>query len=96
MDEAWEDVRSAVNRAHGMYWDGCHKIYLAMDAEEKTNMIEIGYEHHKPDFEKLKTWYDESCFLRFVSAVSTNHDNPNAGFDDLIPQGFDEEEEFDD
>jgi hypothetical protein len=32
--------------------------------------------------------------LRFIDAVSTNHENPNAGFETLIGQGdFDEDEE---
>ncbi len=32
-----------------------------------------------------------SCSLRFIDAVSTNHINPNAGFETLVSQ-FTEEE----
>jgi hypothetical protein len=41
----------------------------------------------------LKDWYASSCGLRFIQAVSTNHENPNAGFESLIGQGEDEVEE---
>jgi hypothetical protein len=43
--------------------------------------------------EQVKSWYEQSCGLRFVNAVYTNHENPNDGFCDLIPQAFDEDEE---
>jgi hypothetical protein len=35
----------------------------------------------------LQEWYEDSCGLRFIEAVSTNHENPNAGFETLIGQG---------
>jgi hypothetical protein len=41
---------------------------------------------------QVKNWYAKSCFLKFVDSVSTNEEDPNAGFTDLIPQGFDEED----
>jgi hypothetical protein len=41
--------------------------------------------------ETLKKWYDESCGLRFISAVRTDLDDPNAGFTNLISQ-FEEED----
>ena len=34
----------------------------------------------------LEDWWDRSYGLRFISSVRTNHDDPNAGFKDLIPQ----------
>jgi hypothetical protein len=42
-------------------------------------------------FETVKKWYDESCGLKFVSAVETNTADPNAGFESLIPQGAEDE-----
>ena len=36
-------------------------------------------------------WYENSCGLRFISAVHTNHADPNAGFIDLIGQGVEPE-----
>ena len=35
----------------------------------------------------LVTWWDESCGLKFINAVTTNHENPNAGYTSLIGQG---------
>lgn len=87
----WHLVKEMTRNAKGMYWDGCHKIYLAMDEAEKAKMIGYGYEHHEPDFYQLKGWYEESCGLRFVNAVFTNPD-ANAGFVTLIPQAFEEDE----
>ena len=46
-------------------------------------------------FETLKNWYDDSCGLRFIEAVSTNHENPNAGFETLIGQFENQEDEED-
>ncbi len=99
MDDAvWDLVENAVDKAKGMYWDGCHKIYLSMDDEDVAKMKEYGYEYHTPNLELLKEWFDQSCGLRFVNAVHTNHENPNAGYVQLIPQFFfdEDEEEFDD
>lgn len=92
----WAEVESKIHEAYGMYWDGCHKIYLAMDLEEVAKMKEYGYDYYTPDFDLLKEWFDKSCWLKFVNAVYTNHDDPNAGFFNLIPQGFFEDEEDDD
>ncbi len=40
-------------------------------------------------FKLIKRWWEQSCGLRFISAVSTNGINPNLGFEDLISQGED-------
>jgi hypothetical protein len=45
--------------------------------------------------ETVKKWYDESCGLRFVQSVETNHEDPNEGFVSLIGQFEDEEDEDD-
>lgn len=94
-DPIWDEVDEALSLALGMYWDGCHKIYLAMDDAEVTNMIELGYEHYPTDLDLLKQWYEQSCGLRFVSAVHTNIEDPNAGFVQLIEQ-FHFEDELED
>lgn len=91
-EHAWGLVKSAVNRAKAMHFDGCHKIYLSMDDEQVKEMIGYGYDVVKPDFDKLKGWYDESCGLRLVSAVYTVAGNPNDGYDQLIPQFFEDDE----
>lgn len=81
-------------------FDGCHKIYLAMD-EEEAKWFQENYEITfvgTPE-ELLATvmgWYEGSCFLRFVSAVSHNPDNPNDGFVSVIDQFEDEDDDEED
>jgi hypothetical protein len=71
-----------------------------MDSEQIELMREYGYDtlittdQMSTDemFLLVEDWYMDSCSLRFIQAVSTNHINPNAGFEALISQ-FDEYEE---
>lgn len=89
------EVEDALDECKGIAWDTCHKIYILMDDEQVAQMREYEYDpiitsdEKTPAemFEIVKGWFDESCFLRFVDAVSTNKENPNAGFRTLIPQG---------
>ena len=83
---AWGRVRATLHRAKGMHWDGCHKIYLSMDAERVTQSEAWGYETHEPDFDKLRDWFDQSCSLRFVQAAYAMTGDPNNGYDSLIAQ----------
>lgn len=97
--ELFDPVESAMYEAILVAFDGCHKIYLAMD-EHEANWFRENYEHVFMDtpeamLEKVKEWYDESCFLRFVSAVRYNPDDPIAGFTSLISQ-FDDQDEDED
>jgi len=95
-------VKERVGDAKAIAWDTCHKIYLLMDDEQVDVMR--GYEYDPLITNKeqtpeemlitLKDWYASSCGLRFIDAVSTNHENPNAGFETLIGQGDDEGEEY--
>lgn len=100
MEDYWNDVEVAMENAHLVAFDGCHKIYLAMD-EEQAEWFRKNYNGKdctdmnfaaptKVMLEKVREWYENSCSLRFISAVSTNHEDPNAGFVSLIPQGADE------
>lgn len=84
--QAWGRVRVALRRAKAMHFDGCHKIYLSMDDEQVKRSESYGYDSHKPDFDTLRRWYDESCSLRMVDAVYTVTGDPNDGYDSLIPQ----------
>lgn len=101
-DPIWSVVEDMLDNAKGMYWDGCHKIYLAMDDEERATMIGYGYDHHEPNLDELKRWFETSCGLRFVNAVFHNEQDSNKGFVGLIPQFYfedmeaDEEDEDDD
>lgn len=91
INEGWEAVEEYVKGAHLIAWDTCHKIYLAMDLEQRV-WFEDNY---SPDvvfgspehlLETIKEWWDASCSLRFVSAVWSNNDDPNDGFVSLISQ----------
>jgi hypothetical protein len=89
--------------ARGIAFDTCHKIYVLMDDAQIAKMREYEYDplYTKDEmsagemYETLKTWYAESCGLRFIEAVSTVEGDPNEGFETLIGQGddYDEEEE---
>ena len=100
----WDSVEYALEDAKGIAWDTCHKIYVLMDDEQIALMREYEYDplitsDEMSDGEMLNTlqdWYEQSCGLRFVSAVTTNPTDPNDGFVDLIPQGWEEEEEDED
>lgn len=96
----FDEVAIAINYAKGIAWDTCHKIYLLMDDEQVSLMREYGYgDENDPDslitreqmtademLETVKKWFDQSCGLRFVQSVETNHEDPNAGFVSLIGQ----------
>jgi hypothetical protein len=86
-------VEEAVVNAKAIAWDTCHKIYVLMDDEQVELMHSYGYDpiieakDSTPEemLETLKTWYRNSCGLRFIQSVAT-HEDPNAGFTSLIDQ----------
>jgi hypothetical protein len=94
-------VYDRINNARGIAWDTCHKIYLLMDREQVELMREYGYEQlittdqmsADEMFEMVEDWYENSCSLRFIQAISTNHIDPNAGFERLVDQFEDDEDE---
>ncbi len=98
-----ELIKERVSEAKAIAWDTCHKIYVLMDDEQVNVMRGYGYDplitkEEMTTDEMVKTledWFRESCALRFIEAVSTNHENPNAGFESLIDQGEDEDEDED-
>jgi hypothetical protein len=75
-------------------WDGCHKIYLAMDAEgeawfrEHYSFIISGAPEDM--LVEIQELWDASCSLRFITAVYHNPDNPNAGFVSIVEQFWEE------
>lgn len=100
--QGWDAVYAATDNAKAIAWDGCHKIYLAMDDEQVRQFKSYGYGQDDDGsvlimeegvgseamYAYLMDWYEVSCFLKFISAVWTNEDDPNKGFVDLIPQGW--------
>lgn len=95
MERLFEKVEDEIYEAQGIAWDGCHKIYLAMD-DEQAGWFADNYKFFTAGepammLATVKGWWDRSCGLRFVSAVYTNDDDPNAGFVSLIEQFADDE-----
>ena len=93
-------VYERINDCKGIAWDNCHKIYILMDSEQVELMRGYGYDplitadQMSADemFDLVQEWYEDSCGLRFVQAVSTNDIDPNLGFESLVSQFEDQEE----
>jgi hypothetical protein len=95
MEDYWHEVKEQLEYAKCIAFDGCHKIYLALD-ETQAQWFRENYEHTQtayPDvmLATLEKWYEDSCPLKFISAVETNEADPNEGFTSLIPQGAEDE-----
>jgi hypothetical protein len=92
-------LESYLQNAKGIAWDECHKIYVLMDDEQVELMREYEYEEiitskeasPKDMMDYITSWYGEACGLRFIEAVSSTYDDPNAGFVSLVPQVFADE-----
>lgn len=99
LEDRWEDVEMALYTAKGIAFDTCHKIYVLMDNEQVALMREYEYDliHTSEEMDPskmldtLREWFEQSCGLKFIQAVETNHEDPNAGFSDLIGQ-FDQDD----
>jgi hypothetical protein len=95
-------IKERLSEAEAVAWDTCHKIYILMDNEQVELMRSYGYdplitnEEMNPDdmLDKVKEWYEDSCSLRFIQAVSTNDIDPNLGFESLVSQFEDQDEEI--
>lgn len=67
-----------INDADSIAWDTCHKIYILMHPAQTEKMREYGYEalitrdesNPYDMLETIKNWYEDSCGLRFIDAVS--------------------------
>jgi hypothetical protein len=87
----WQKVEKATEEANLIAFDGCHKIYVAMDE------VEAEWFNNRPDYTKfqgtpeemyaqLTKWYNESCSLKMVDSVKNI--NGETKFTKLIPQNF--------
>ena len=101
IDKVWGEVALTLGDAVAITWDTCHKIYVLMDEASVEKVTGYGYD---PIIRKdttttrellstLQEWFDESCGLRFINACSNVKGDPNMGFEDLIPQGYFDEDE---
>lgn len=76
------ELEEAINQADSIAFDGCHKIYIQLDEKQTQKMRDYEYENiitadesNPYDmFEKVKTWYDDSCGLRFIYAVANGEE----------------------
>lgn len=100
--DGWNAVSEYAENCVLIAFDGCHKIYLAMDETEAKFIrdpenYEFSLENNGENdlMDILKDWYTYSCSLKFIQAVWSNEADPNAGFVSLISQeaGWAEDEE---
>ena len=98
LDDKFREVRAVMEYAKLVAFDGCHKIYAAMD-DEQAAWFQNNYPHWfrgTPEemTKKLRGWFEESCSLRFIQTVTTSWPDANEGFVSLIDQldSFDDEE----
>lgn len=75
MGDVLEDITEYVRRAKLVAFDGCHKLYIALDDVEADWFRGSSYETFEGSvdgmIDKVLEWFDGSCNLRFISAVST-------------------------
>jgi hypothetical protein len=105
-EQVWFDVQGELDEAKGIAFDGCHKIYILMDHAQVHEMAGYGYGHDDGShliteqsmtpaemLVTIKKWYEGSCGLEFVQSVTTvrEGEDPNKGFEDIIPQGYQDE-----
>ena len=79
-------LRKACTSAELIAWDGCHKIYLAMDPASAKVFddydIVVTRDEGEDFFEIINEWYEQSCMLKFVDSI-TNVEEYAA----IVPQG---------
>lgn len=95
----WDKVEQYAQDCILVAFDGCHKIYMAMD-EHEAQWFRENYEINvtgSPEFmvATLKEWYKDSCGLKFIQAVTHTPHDLNEGYVSVIPQGAEDEDEDD-
>jgi len=93
--DIWGDVADVLEDAKGISFDGCHKIYVLMDDKQVEQSSEWGYGEDGSFLVTdltpaemlvvVKGWYEGSCALKFVQSVATDEEDPNKGYDSIIP-----------
>lgn len=90
-------IIKALESAHAITWDECHKVYISADPKMTKQFKKIGYPMTliKNDVNDaaitLQEWYDDSCPLKFIQKVHSPGNNED--YENVIPQ-FDDEEEL--
>jgi hypothetical protein len=107
VDTYWK-VREYTDEAKGIAFDTCHKIYVLMDEEQVALMRSYGYGEDDPnsiatsdqlDPAEMATvvmsWYEKSCGLRFISAVSSDPRFGDDGWLHIVSQFENDEDDED-
>jgi len=90
-----ELVTEATSTAVLVAYDDCHKIYIAMDADEgrwyTDNKWTTFIGEPKDMTRQVIKWYESSCGLEYVDATSTGQNSTESDhysdFHSVIPQG---------
>ncbi|MDP9903125.1 hypothetical protein [Arthrobacter bambusae] len=69
--EAWDRVRAALLHAKKVSFDSCHTIYLLMDDTQVSQSNQHGFRSLDPKLEHVRDWFNSSCPMRSVIALST-------------------------
>ena len=84
---AWARIEELSETAVCAVWDGCHKIYLAMDPQSEGHLNAYPYATYTGIYGWIEKWWCNSCSLRFVSTIR-NGGMTNDDYDDVLPQLF--------
>lgn len=111
-EETYWKVREYTDEAKGIAYDTCHKIYILMDDEQVELMRSYGYGEDDPNAiatsgqlnpaemaTVVTTWFERSCSLKFITAVSSDKNFGDDGWLNIISQfevdnDIDEDEEL--
>ena len=88
-------VTEFTDKAKLVAFDGCHKIYIAMDDGEAGWYVAQEWDLFRGSSEqmaeKVWEWYESSCGLEYVDATSTGQNSTDtehfSDFHRVIPQG---------
>ena len=108
--EIYWKIREYTDDAKGIAFDTCHKIYVLMDDEQVALMRSYGYGEDDPNAiatsdqldpaemaTVVTTWFERSCGLKFITAVSSDKSFGEDGWLNIISQfETDEDEDEDD
>ena len=101
-EDVWTEVDAYLSEAKAIAFDGCHKIYILMDHAQVHQSAGYGYGedgsflitkqtlNDKEMLALIKTWYNDSCGLKFVQAIESVPDSEDE-FTSIIPQGYEAE-----
>jgi hypothetical protein len=108
VDTYWK-VREYTDEAKGIAFDTCHKIYVLMDDEQVALMRSYGYGEDDPNAiatsdqldpaemaTVVTTWFERSCGLKFITAVSSDKSFGEDGWLNIISQFETHEDEDED